>query len=172
MFKGAGVRSVLLSTLLFFSLAISHHLGGGAFVLTLPTILILIISAIIFWIKPIKEFEGPALASLLIAFQLIGHIFSPVSSNPSELRMIFSHVIAVFATYALAKNFDAVVIVFENVIAYLFGSALFSSKIFLQRIRFNLFVELKEASKETFLEKLFGRAPPSFSSAELLSHSQ
>ena len=172
MFKGAGIRSVILNSLLFLSLIISHHLGGGVFVLTHPTILVVIISSIIFWIRPIKEFKGPLLAAVLVSFQLIGHMCAPVSSNHSDLRMFSSHAIAVFMTYAIAKNFDGAICVFENVISYLFGSTIYSL-IKIQNKNLPLpHDDSKQVGTQSYLERLFGRAPPIFLGAELLSISQ
>ena len=56
--------------------------------------------------KPLKTFEGPALAAILLASQLLGHIF--MNSNPSEsnFKMFISHILAFGLTYQFANKLD------------------------------------------------------------------
>lgn len=160
MFKSAGLRSLLLNVLLFLSLVISHHLGGGSFLLTPSLFLVFALSSALFTFLPVRELEGPLLAAILVAFQLIGHMAAPISHETSAVRMLSSHTIAVVLTYFLTKYLDQVICTFDYVLGRLFGFLLFSALAILLRSSKDIIRAVSFFKFNTFVRLLQGRAPP------------
>ena len=106
MIQASLFRSLILNAFLFISTVSSHHLAGGSIGRLNSITLLFTISIMIFWKKPLKTFEGPALAAILLASQLLGHIF--MNSNPSEsnFKMFISHILAFGLTYQFANKLD------------------------------------------------------------------
>jgi len=101
-----GFRSLILTNILFLSVTLSHHLAGGQIQEFKMLYLLLIATFLFFWKKPIKNFEGPSLAAILIIFQLLGHILMQQNTANSDSRMIFSHTFSILLTYSFAKKID------------------------------------------------------------------
>jgi hypothetical protein len=106
MIQASFFRSLILNSFLFISVFASHHLAGGGVVLSSPILLLFLFSLLIFWKKPIVEFEGPGLAAVLIIFQLLGHILMEQSSEVSSIQMLLAHFTAAILTYKFAHKLD------------------------------------------------------------------
>jgi len=120
MFKGKQIRAFTLTFFLFMGVLIFHHLGGGKFEFTPLIFPILIGSVIYFRIRPIEFFSGPDLALAIVLFQALGHFTISSGTHQNSVAMGFSHLIASFATYQLAKHFDTAADACDRLIQYLF----------------------------------------------------
>jgi len=102
----AAFRSLVLTNILFLGVALSHHLAGGQIQDISMLYLLLIATFLFFWKKPLKNFEGPSLAAILIIFQLLGHILMQQNADNSDSRMFFSHTFSILLTYSFARKID------------------------------------------------------------------
>ena len=106
MLSSAGFRSLILTNILFLSVTLSHHLAGGQIQNFRMLYLLLIATFLFFWKKPLKNFEGPSLAAILIIFQLLGHILMQQNTDNSNSQMVFSHTFSILLTYSFARKVD------------------------------------------------------------------
>jgi hypothetical protein len=160
MFKSAAVRSLLLNTLIFLSLVVSHHLGGGTFLLTPAVVSIFAVSYLIFRFYPLKELEGPRLTAILVLYQLLGHMAAPVQKDVSENRMICSHFFAVLVTYILAKYFDAFIGTFDYILRKLLSPEVIGKLALNRSISLAALDNALLQALKSFHRPNFGRAPP------------
>ena len=110
------LRSLTLNLLLFTSVLLFHHLGGGSFSLSPLVIPLFALSIVYFNARPLKEFNGPGLAATLVVFQMLGHIVFHNNSAVSSERMYSSHGIAVVLTYFISRHFEKISNAFEALI--------------------------------------------------------
>ena len=153
-------RSLILNSFIFLSVIASHHLSGGG-IGELSSILILfLISVLIFWKKPLAEFDGPAFASFLTIFQLVGHLVMEQGTEVSAIHMLLGHSIAVILTYRFAHNLDYVARHYLELLLELLLPI--SSEIIIVRQDekniINTDLELVKTDSIPFL--ILGRAPP------------
>ena len=120
MFKGKQIRAFTLTFFLFMGVLIFHHLGGGSFEFTPLIFPMLVGSVIYFRIRPIEFFSGPDLALAILLFQALGHFTISSGTHQNNVAMGFSHLIASFATYQLAKHFDTAADACDRLIQFLF----------------------------------------------------
>lgn len=113
-------RSLTLNLVLFLSLLISHHLGGGDYSLAAGLVPLFFLSFMLFWVRPLRTIEGPKLAAVLVIFQAIGHLSLDSENSVSTIRMSAAHLLAVFASYYLAKDLDRGLLALFNLLASLF----------------------------------------------------
>lgn len=106
MIQTSFLRSLILNSFIFISVFASHHLAGGGVVLSSPILLLFLLSLLIFWKKPIVEFEGPGLAAVLTIFQLLGHLLMEQAPEVSSTQMILAHIVATILTYKFAHKLD------------------------------------------------------------------
>jgi len=154
------LRSLTLNLLLFTSVLVFHHLGGGSFSLSPIALPLFVLSIVYFNARPLKEFNGPGLAATLVVFQLLGHFVFHDSSAISAGRMYSSHGIAVVLTYFISRHFEKI----SNAIDALIEAVL-------PKIRFGVFnpkiegivlwIESQNQALTTLVfSVLRGRAPP------------
>lgn len=154
------LRSLTLNLLLFTSVLIFHHLGGGSFSLSPITLPLFALSIVYFNARPLKEFNGPGLAAILVVFQILGHFVFHNSSTISAARMYAAHGIAVVLTYFISRHFEKI----SNAIDALIESVL-------PKVRFGVFnpkieqivlwIESQNRALATLVfSVLRGRAPP------------
>ena len=154
------LRSLTLNLLLFTSVLLFHHLGGGSFSLSPLVIPLFALSTVYFNARPLREFNGPGLAATLVVFQMLGHIVFHNNSAISSARMYSSHGIAVVLTYFISRHFEKILNAFEALIEAV-----------LPKVRFGVFnpkIELivlwiesqNRALANLVFSVLRGRAPP------------
>lgn len=154
------LRSLTLNLLLFTSVLLFHHLGGGTFSLSPLVIPLFALSIVYFNARPLKEFNGPGLAATLVVFQMLGHFVFHDSSAISAERMYSSHGIAVVLTYFISRHFEKI----SNAIDALIEAVL-------PKVRFGVFnpkieqivlwIESQNRALATLVfSVLRGRAPP------------
>ena len=159
------LRSLTLNLLLFTSVLIFHHLGGGSFSLSPIALPLFVLSIVYFNARPLKEFNGPGLAATLVVFQMLGHFVFHESSAISAERMYSSHGIAVVLTYFISRHFEKI----SNAIDALIEAVL-------PKVRFGVFnpkiegmilwIESHSSALVTLVfSVLRGRAPPMCSRA-------
>ena len=97
-------RSLALNAIFLLSISLAHHMGGGDLQFSPTVIPLFVFSVAILTTRPPRELQGPTLALILVAFQVIGHFTSNVPPAQSTLRMSFSHIFAVVASYVLTRK--------------------------------------------------------------------
>ena len=154
------LRSLTLNLLLFTSVLLFHHLGGGSFSLSPLVIPLFALSIVYFNARPLKEFNGPGLAATLVVFQMLGHFVFHDSQAISAGRMYSSHGIAVVLTYFISRHFEKISTAFEALIEAVLPKVKFG--VFNPRIeQIVLWIESQNRALATLVfSVLRGRAPP------------
>lgn len=116
----AAARSLALNLILFLSLEVSHHLGGGDYSLPVIVFPIFIFSFLFLWARPVKDLRGPHLLSLLVLFQVVGHIALTSNQSIATSQMSFAHLTGVGAGYFVAANFDQSILSLVELLASCF----------------------------------------------------
>ena len=159
------LRSLTLNLLLFTSVLLFHHLGGGTFSLSPLVIPLFALSIVYFNARPLKEFNGPGLAATLVVFQMLGHFVFHDDTAASDGRMYVSHSVAVVITYVVARYFEKISYIFEALVESV--RPIISFAWFIPKIQYILLC-IKSDSKifgALVLAVLKGRAPPASSRA-------
>jgi hypothetical protein len=154
------LRSLTLNLLLFTSVLLFHHLGGGSFSLSPLVIPLFALSTVYFNARPLREFNGPGLAATLVIFQILGHFVFHDGTALSNERMFLSHGIAVVITYFLARYFDKISTAFDALIEAVLPKVRFG--VFNPKIEpILLWIESHSSALVTLVfSVLRGRAPP------------
>jgi hypothetical protein len=150
------IRGVTLSSLMSSGMAVAHILGGGTHELTFFAPIVFLISSVFFACLSPKRLEGPALASYILGFQVLGHL--SFSSSTSDSRMSASHIVAAILTYGLVLHFQELI---DSVLRYF--RALFP--VFLQPFTKSItksltFIGVIYPALSPHLSKVSNRAPP------------
>ena len=160
MVQASFLRSLILNSFIFFSVFASHHLAGGGVVLSGPILLLFLLSLLIFWKKPILEFEGPVLAAVLTIFQLLGHLLMEQNPDVSSTQMMLAHVVATILTYKFAHKLDSIARHYLELLLELLRP--FPSEIIVvrqdEKHLINAEIELFKTDSIPF--SILGRAPP------------
>lgn len=160
MIQASFFRSLILNSFIFLSVIASHHLAGGDIGESSSILILFLISVLIFWKKPLVEFDGPALASVLIIFQLVGHLVMEQGTEVSSTQMLLGHSIAVVLTYRFAHYLDYLA---QNYLQLLLKLLLPIAKDFSIEIQHQnqcINTELKFVQKDSIPSLILGRAPP------------
>lgn len=154
------LRSLTLNMLLFTSVLLFHHLGGGSFSLSPLVVPLFALSIVYFNASPLKEFNGPGLAATLVVFQMLGHFVFHNSSAISAERMYSSHGVAVVLTYFISRHFERISNAFEALIEAVLPRVRFGA--FNPKIeQIILWIESQNQALVTLVFSLLrGRAPP------------
>lgn len=157
----AALRSLAFNLVLFASLLISHHLGGGNFSFSpfLVPFLGLSFAYFLFW--PVAEFTGPQLAAVLFLFQALGHMTLGSTAKVSDGTMVASHACVFLASYFVAAKLDKTILsLFELLFSYFLPNCFHSLDVFIEEHR-NLRSFSKDIAPTPFCwPSLLNRGPP------------
>ncbi|MCX6429983.1 MAG: hypothetical protein NTX12_03265 [Actinobacteria bacterium] len=163
MMSMAALRSFALNLVLFASLIISHHLGGGNFSFSPYLVSLLVFSFIYFTIRPTAEFTGPQLAGVLMLFQAIGHLTLGSTAGASDTRMVASHVIVFILSYLAVERFDKAILAMFSLLFSFFSLTLFIAIKYVQPRPSAILDQCHEVAPQLLLwSSCLNRAPPLF----------
>ncbi len=149
------VRSATLGSLCALGMVLAHLLGGGELTLNWLAPFFLLLSVGVFYSLGSQEFSGPVLTSILLIFQMGGHLALGVSH--SEIRMSFAHGIALLVSFHLVRHFEQIVSRVES---------FFSHLIILRPVNYPITTTIFPFSYRNtftpivFFDHIFERAPP------------
>lgn len=149
------VRSIALASLCTLSMLLAHLLGGGDLTLNWLAPSFLFVSFGVFYSLNSQEFSGPVLATVLLIFQLAGHV--ALGASHSDSRMSCAHGLALFVSFHVVRHFEALVSRVESFFCVL--RILTPTTIPLFETR-SIFAYRHIYSPLVCLNHLFERAPP------------
>ena len=154
------IRSLAFTSLFTLSMALAHLIGGGALTVTLFAPALFICSAFFLFIKAPNEFSGPALASLLLIFQIGGHLCFTMPH--SDTRMSIAHAIAVFLSFHLVRHFEELIARIE---LFITQTITFTPIKLVDFVKIGFFSRIWCINSEILASHLFERAPPASAAA-------